>query len=174
LEYTDLHQIDPETRVTAEQEGFVDGYYLPQLPAYATFGQQKRYAGWVAWHPAIGDFTLDIVDDTLYRPFDAGQPEDRVSYEVPQAVLAYSKRISSNVVASAGLGRYAMKGTFGEPIDFAERVYLAGVEVKQTARSSLLVSFRRSIFGGISTEPLAGISPDFGSSLLTIEQRLDL
>jgi hypothetical protein len=174
LEYTDLHQIDPETRFTAEQEGFVDGYYLPQFPGFATFGQQKRYAGWLAWHPSIGDFTLDIVDDTLYRPFDSGHLEDRVSYEVPQAVLAYARKISANVVASVGLGRYAMKGTFAEPIDFSERVFLAGVEVKQTPHSALLVSFRRSNFGGLSTEPPAGIPPDFGGSLLTVEQRVDL
>jgi hypothetical protein len=67
-----------------------------------------------------------------------------------------------------------MKGTFDEPIDFSERVFLAGLEVKQTKHSALLVSFRRSNFGGLSTAPLAGISPDFGGSLLTVEQRVDL
>ena len=174
LEYTDLHQIEPETRITAEQEGFVDGYYLPQIPGFETFGRQKRYALWAAWHPSAGDLTLDIVDDTLYRPFDPAYPVDRVSYEVPQAVLTFARHISRNVVAAAGLGRYAMKGTFSEPIDFAQRVFLAGIEVKQTARSSLLVSFRRSTFGGLSTAPLAGISPDFAASLLTVEQRVDL
>jgi hypothetical protein len=174
LEYTDLHQLEPETRVTAEQEGFVDGYYLPQLPGFATFGQQKRYAGWLAWHPAIGDVTLDIVDDTLFRPFDPGHVEDRVSYEVPQAVVAFARHISPSVVASIGLGRYAMKGAFAEPIDYSERTFLAGFEVKQTRHSTILISFRRSNFGGLSTEPVARISPDFGSSLLTIEQRVDL
>jgi hypothetical protein len=88
--------------------------------------------------------------------------------------LTFARHISRNVVAAAGLGRYAMKGTFSEPIDFAQRVFLAGIEVKQTARSSLLVSFRRSTFGGLSTAPLAGISPDFAASLLTVEQRVDL
>lgn len=174
LEYTDLHQIEPETRVTAEQEGFVDGYYLPQFPDSATLGQQKRYGLWAAWHPSIGDLTLDVVDDTLYRPFAAAHPEDRVSYEVPQAVLTYARHVSPSVVASVGLGRYAMKGAFDEPIDFAQRVFLTGVEIKQSAKSSLLLSFRRSTFGGLPTAPLAGVSPDFAASLLTLEQRFAL
>jgi hypothetical protein len=172
LEYTDLRQIDPETRATAEQEGFVDGYYLPQEPGSATFGRQRRYGLWTAWHPSFGDLTLDIVDDTLFRPYDAGHPEDAVSYEVPQAVLTYSRTISSNVIASAGIGRYAMKGAFGEPIDFAQRTFLAGVEVEESPQTSLLVSFRRSSFGGISTAPLALASPDFTGSLIFVEQRI--
>jgi hypothetical protein len=174
LEYTDLHQIEPETRVTAEEEGFVDGYYLPQFPNAATFGRQKRYGLWAAWHPAFGDLTLDIVDDTLYRPFAAAHPEDRVSYEVPQAVLTYARHVSANVVASAGLGRYATKGAFDEPIDFAQRVFLAGVEIKQNSKSSLLLSLRRSTFSGLPTAPLAGVSPDFAASLLSVEQRFAL
>jgi hypothetical protein len=172
LEYTDLRQIDPETRVTAEQEGFVDGYYLPQYPDSATFGRQRRYGFWTAWHPSFGDLTLDIVDDTLFRPYDASHPEDSVSYEVPQAVLTYARTISNNVVASAGIGRYAMKGSFGEPIDFAQRTFLAGVEVKESPQTSLLVSFRRSSLGGISTAPLSLESPDYTGSLIVIEQRV--
>ena len=173
-EYTDLRQIAPETTETAEETGFVDGYYLPELPSEATFGRQKRYAFWAAWHPSFGDLTLDVVDDTLYRPGAAGAPLDGVSYEVPQAVLTFDRRLSQNVVASVAAGRYAMDGRFSEPIDFAERIYLAGVELKETPRSSVLVSFRRTTFAGVSTAPLAGVSPDFTGSLVVVEQRVHL
>jgi hypothetical protein len=173
-EYTDLRQIEPETTATAEQTGFIDGYYLPQLPPAATFGRQKRYGFWAAWHPSFGDLTLDIVDDTLYRPAAPGFALDGVSYEVPQAVLTFDRHLSQNVVASAGLGRYAIDGRFSEPIDFAERIFFAGVEVKETVRSAVLVSFRRTTFGGSSTAPLAGVSPDFTGSLLIVEQRFHL
>jgi hypothetical protein len=67
-----------------------------------------------------------------------------------------------------------MDGRFSEPIDFAERIYLAGVELKETPRSSVLVSFRRTTFAGVSTAPLAGISPDFTGSLVVVEQRVHL
>jgi hypothetical protein len=173
LEYTDLRQIDPETTVTAEETGFVDGYYLPQMPDAATFGRQKRYGFWSAWHPSFGDVILDVIDDTLNRPSVAGRPFDGVSYEVPQAILTLDRHIAPNVIASAGLGRYAMNGRFSEPLDFSERAFLAGVEVRETSQASLLVSFRRFAFGGITTDPPAR-SPDFTGSLIVVEQRLHL
>ena len=173
LEYTDLHQIDPETTLTATLAGFVDGYYLPQLPNAATFGRQKRYGFWAAWHPAIGDLTLDIVDDTLYRPYAAGHLEDQVSYEVPQAVATYSRHLTPNIVFATGLGRYAMKGAFSEPIDFAERLFFAGIEVR-AGRSSTLLTFRRTAFEGITTFPASPASPNFTGSTLILERRLHL
>jgi hypothetical protein len=174
LEYTDLRQIEAETIASAQQTGFIDGYYLPQHGDAATFGRQKRSALWLAWHPAFGDVTLDVVDDTLYRPFAAAHPEDAVSYEVPQAVLTYARHLSPNVIVAAGMGRYALKGTFSEPLDFAERLFFVGAEVRQSAHSSLLVSFRRSTAGGITTYPLVPNSPDFTGSTLIVEQRLHL
>jgi hypothetical protein len=170
LEYTDLHQIDPETTLTATQVGFVDGYYLPQLPNAATFGQQKRYGFWAAYHASFGDLTLDIVDDTLYRPFAPDHVEDRVSYEVPQAVATYSRHLRSNVVFATGLGRYAIKGTFSEPLDFSERLFFTGIELRE-GKASTLLSFRRTAFAGITTFPASSASPDFTGSMLILEQR---
>jgi hypothetical protein len=170
LEYTDLHQIDPETTLTATQVGFVDGYYLPQLPNAATFGQQKRYGFWAAYHASFGDLTLDIVDDTLYRPFAPDHVEDRVSYEVPQAVATYSRHLSSNVVFATGLGRYAIKGTFSEPLDFSERLFFTGIELRE-GKASTLLSFRRTAFAGLTTFPASPASPDFTGSMLILEQR---
>jgi hypothetical protein len=173
-EYTDLRQIEPETTATATQAGYVDGYYLPQLPADATFGRQRRYAFWAVWHPKAGDLSIDIVDDTLFRPFVASAPQDSVSYEVPQAVVTFARHVSANVTADIGLGRYAMKGAFAEPLDFAERLFFIGTEVQQSPQSTLLLTFRRTAFGGISTFPSAKRSPDFTGSALILEQRLSL
>jgi hypothetical protein len=172
LEYTNLRQIEPETTVTAENTGFVDGYYLPQAPDAATFGRQQRYGVWVAWHPSFGDLTFDFIDDQLYRPFVV--PSDQVSYDVPQAVLTYSRHFSADVVGAVGLGRYQMKGAFSEPIDFAQRMYFAGAEVSETSRASILLSFRRSIFSGITTYPSSPLSPDFTGSQFNVEQRWQL
>jgi hypothetical protein len=172
LEYTDLRQIEPETTVTSLQAGFVDGYYLPQAPDAATFGRQKRYGFWTAWHPRFGDLTLDIVDDILYRPFAPGHPTDQVSYDVPQAVLTYSRHLSSNLIAAAGLGRYAMKGAYSEPIDFAQRLFFVGFQLQETAKSTLDVTFRRSTFSGITTAPSSPVSPNFAASTLMVEQRV--
>jgi hypothetical protein len=172
LEYTDLRQIEAQMVASAEQTGFIDGYYLPQQSEAATFGRQRRSGFWAAWHPSFGDLTLDVVDDTLYRPFVAAHLEDAVSYEVPQAILTYSRRLSPNVVVAAGTGRYALKGTFSEPLDFAERLVFVGAEIEQTRRSALLVTFRRSTAGGITTYPLVPNSPNFTGSTVIVEQRL--
>ena len=170
LEFTDLRQIDPETTTTAEETGFVDGYYLPQLPADATLGRQRRYGFWAAWHPRFGDLTLDIVDDVLSRPWIA--PSDNVDYEVPQAVLTFDRHISPNVEGAIGIGRYAMKGTFSEPIDYAQRLFFIGAIVKETPHASILATFRQSTFAGISSDPLLPPpSPNFASSQMVVEQR---
>ena len=170
-EYTDLHQIEAETTQTATQSGYIDGYYLPQLPAFATFGRQKRYGFWAAWHPRFGDVTLDVIDDTLYRPFAPAHPEDRVSYEVPQAVLAFSRHLSPAVTAATGIGRYAMNGTFSEPLDFAERLFFLGAQIRQSPNASLSISFRRTAFSGLPTLPGAS-SPNVTGSAVILEQRL--
>jgi hypothetical protein len=172
LEYTQLRQIAPETTVSSLETGFVDGYYLPQRPDAATLGTQKRSGLWTAWHPRFGDVTLDIVDDTLYRPFLATHPEDAVSYEVPQAVATYARHVSAKLVASVGTGRYALKGTFSEPLDFAERLYFAGFELAQTPRSALLVTYRRTTSRGVTTYPLLLNSPAFAGTAFIVEQRL--
>ncbi len=174
LEYTDVHQIEAETVTSSQQSGFIDGYFLPQTPGAATFGRQRRTALWAAWHPRIGDISLDVVDDTEFRPFLAAHPEDRVSYEVPQAIVTFSRHLSPNVVAATGIGRYAMNGAFAEPVDFAQRLFFAGVEAVQTPRSSILLTFRRTAFGGLTTYPFGPNSPDFTASTLIVEQRLRL
>lgn len=174
LEYTSVRQIAAETVVSSLQTGFLDPYYLPQHVDAATFGRQKHVGVWAAWHPTFGDITLDLIDDTLYRPFAAAHPEDRVSYEVPQAVLAYARHLSPNVVVSTGLGRFAVKGAFSEPIDLSERLLFAGFELAQTSRSTLLVSVRRTASGGITSYPALPRSPDYTGTTLIVEQHRHL
>ena len=64
-----------------------------------------------------------------------------------------------------------MNGAFSEPIDFFQRLYFAGVEMQQTPHASLLVSFRRTTYAGITTYPASSLSPDFTGSALIVEQR---
>lgn len=172
LEYTNLYQIDPETTLTSLQTGFVDGFYLPELPANATLGRQQRYGLWLAWHPRFGDVTLDFVDDLLARPYLI--PTDEVSYSVPQTMLTYARHFSPNVVGAIGYGRYGMKGTYSEPIDFQQQLFYVGAIVKETPQASLLATFRHATFSGITSAPPSPLSPDFNSSQLIVEQRYQL
>ncbi len=170
-EFVSLRQIDAESRESATRTGFVDGYYLPQFENAVSYGTQKRTGLWAAWHPRFGDLSLDLVDDTEHRPFSAAHPEDVVAYEVPQAVATYSRHFSPSVVGALGLGRYGIKGAFAEPIDFAQRLFFAGIQVRQTAKAALLATFRRTAFSGITTFPASPRSPNFTGSAFIVEQR---
>jgi hypothetical protein len=172
LEYTSMRQIESPTVDNAEQTGFLDPFYLPQQNNAGTIGRLKHAGLWAAWHPAFGDLTLDIVDDTVYRPFVAAHPEDVVSFESPQAVVTFARHISPSIVASTGLGRFAIKGADSERIDFSERLFFAGLEVSQTPRASILVSFRRTAYGGEPTFPAKPISPNYTGTMMLVEQRL--
>ncbi len=114
--------------------------------------------------PAVSSLSLTFVDqntdDTEYRPFSAAHPEDVVAYEVPQAVVTFSRHFSP-----------AVTGAVAEPIDFSERLFFAGVQVRQTAKASLLVTFRRTAFSGITTFPASPRPPNFTGSALIVEQR---
>jgi hypothetical protein len=67
-----------------------------------------------------------------------------------------------------------MNGAFSEPIDFFQRLYFAGIIVQQSPHASLLASFRRTIFSGITTYPPSPLSPNFTGSALIVEQRFAL
>ena len=169
LEFTDLRQIEPTTTLSAQQTGFVGGYFPAEMPANATLGRLKRYGFWTTWHASFGDLTFDYIDDQLSRPWV--MPSDNVAVDVPQAVLTYSRHFSRNVVCAIGTGRYSMVGTFAEPVNFYEQLFFLGAIVKETPQASILATFRHNSFSGVSSFPLMPLSPDFSGTQLIVEQR---
>jgi hypothetical protein len=172
LEFTDLRQIDPSTTITSQQVGFVGGYFPTQLPGNATLGRQKRYGFWATWHAPFGDVTFDSIDDEFSRPWAV--PSDNVALDVPQAVITYSRHFTRNFIWAIGTGRYAMSGTFSEPADFHQQLFFTGAIVKETPQASILATFRRSAFAGISSFPPLPLSPNFTGSQFILEQRYQI
>ncbi|MBV9439735.1 MAG: hypothetical protein JOZ24_07065 [Candidatus Eremiobacteraeota bacterium] len=174
--YANFGEIAPLSLGNALQTGFVDGFFLPQPDAGATLGRQHQYALFFAWHPALADLTLDLVDDTMRRPGVPGRAQDNVSYEAPEAVLTLSRRVSPAALLAAGVGRYAMRGSFSATstnVDYAERVGFIGAQFAQGAHGAALLTLRRATFAGIPSA-LGGRSPDFAAWLLVLEQRYRL
>ena len=174
--YANFRQIEPITLSNATRTGFIDGFFLPQPDAAATLGRQQQYLLFAGWHPAFGDITLDYAEDTMRRPFARGNPQDNVSYDNPEAVLTFSRHLSTNAMASAGFARYGMRGSFGQAytnIDFAERIVFAGLQLAESPHATALVSLRRTVFGGIPSA-IGGPSPNFTASSLIFEQRYRL
>jgi hypothetical protein len=173
VSYASFAQITPITYANALQTGFIDGFFLPQANDAGTLGRQKQYGLFLGYHPNWLDVTLDCAEDMMRRPADLGAPQDTVSYDNPEAVLTFSRHVGRTLIASAGLARYGMRGSFGEGytnVDFAQRVGFAGLELRESAHSSSLLTLRRSAFGGIPTEP-GGPPPNFTGTLLVLEQR---
>jgi hypothetical protein len=84
--------------------------------------------------------------------------------------------VRDNVLVSAGLARYGMRGSFGQGytnIDFAQRTAFAGVEVAHGPHLASLLSLRRTAFGGLPSR-LGGPPPDFTGTLFVFEQRYRL
>jgi hypothetical protein len=167
-------QIAPITISNALRPGFVDGFFLPQLDANATLGRQQQYALWTAWHGRLGNLTLDYVNDAMRRPAAIGASQDFVNYDAPEYVIALSRNLGAATLGSISYGRYAMRGSFAATstnVDFAQRMFVAGLELQESRSTAALVSVRWAGFSGAPSIPL-GPSPAWSGTLFVFEERL--
>ena len=174
--YARFDQIAPISMTNALTTGFIDGFFLPQADTAASSGRQHQYLFFAGWHPAFGDVTLDYAEDTMRRPAAPGQPHDLVSYDNPEAVLTFSRRLGGRATFAAGLARYGMRGSFAQGftnVDFAERIGFAGFQLAESPHAQALISLRRTVFGGYPSMP-RGPSPDFTAMMFVFEQRYKL
>jgi hypothetical protein len=172
-QYAQFAEITPITLSNAQQMGFVDGFFLPQDDDAATLGQQKQYGLWLAWHPGFADLVFDYTEDTMRRPAAPGHSQDLVSYDTPQFSLYASRHLSPNVLASAGIGRYYMRGSFAQAytnVDFGQRTLFAGLQLRESGGTATLLTWRHAFLGGFPSQP-AGPPPDFTGTVFILEQR---
>jgi hypothetical protein len=175
--YAKFGQIDPITISNAMQTGFIDGFFLPQPDADASFGRQHQYGLWADWHSTLGELTVDYDEDTMRRNAGAVDPFDTVSYDAPSYVLGFSHHFSSRLLGSISYGRYAMRGSFGQAItnvDYGQRVGMMGLEYAEGPSTGTLVSVRWSGLNGIPSIPPTGPSPAFSGTMFVLEQRLKI
>jgi hypothetical protein len=173
--YAQYRQIDTATLANVSQTGFVDGFFLPQQNDAGTIGSSQQYALWASLKHVWGTLTLDYVNDLQYRPAVAAHPEDYVAYVAPQAIVAFSRQLTSATLVSLGVGRYAMRGAWSTtPIDYGQDVAFIGAQVQESAHGAILFQLRASHFDGLPGDPILLRSPNFGSTLLIVEQRLRL
>jgi hypothetical protein len=174
--YANFGEIAPITIANAEQTGFIDGFFLPEPNGAATLGRQNQYALWATWHARFADVTVDWVEDAMRRNADPAHPLDYVSYVTPEYTLSFSRQLTPYALVTLGYAQYFMDGafsSFSENVDFGQRQGFAGAELRETPRTSTLVTVRRSSFAGFATAP--GVPPpDFTGTLLLLEQRIKL
>jgi hypothetical protein len=175
--YASYSQIDEATTTNGNQTGFVEGFFLPQLPGQATLGHSHQYAAWLAWHPSVADLTLDYVNDTLHRDFSAGQPQDAVTLNTPQIVISASRAVTKSALVCIGYGRFAQKGSWAQGsftnVDYGENITFAGAQVDESAHAMVLVQVRSTAFAGLPSAS-GGPSPDYHATNLIVEQRFHM
>jgi hypothetical protein len=172
--YGAYQQVALATTNNVTQTGFVEGFFLPQLPGAGTLGHMHQYAAWLAWHPSFADLTVDYVDDTLHRDFVIGEPQDAVTLNAPQVVFAASRFLNKSALVSLGYGRYATRGSWAQGsltnVDYAEDVAFAGAQVRESKHAMVLVQIRSTAFSGLPSI-IGGPSPNYHGSMLILEQR---
>jgi hypothetical protein len=170
----DWRQLVPETFANASQVGFVDGFFLLQKNAYATFGRDQQLGLYVAWHLTRDDFALDAVDDYLSRPADPTQPVDLVATRSPQAVLSWSHHFTKKLLAVGGYGRFQTVGTWAlAPVDAIYGVGFAGVEFATGPKTALLIEGRQYSLVGLPSMP-GGLPPTMRGTAVIVDERVGL
>ncbi len=172
--YASYEQIDEATTDNVNQTGFVEGFFLPQLPGDGTLGRMHQYGAWVAWHPAVADLSVDYIDDTMHRDFVVGQPQDAVTLNTPQVVFAASRMVGKSALVSIGYGRWAQRGTWAQGsytnVDYAQDVTFAGAQLTESKHAQVLVQVRANALSGLPSI-IGGPPPNYHGTMLVIEQR---
>ncbi|MGB6060382.1 MAG: hypothetical protein WBG27_01670 [Candidatus Aquilonibacter sp.] len=165
-------QIEPNTLTNASQEGWIDGYFLPQFDANATLGWQRQAALYAIWHWPNDDVVLDSVWDRSYRP--ATDPVDFVSINYPQAIGTFQHHWGKKMVAAIGYGRYSANGTWSTtPVLGIYGEAFVGGEWDFTNGQQLLIQLRRYGLTGLPSEP-GGPPPTMRGTSLIVDQRIQL
>lgn len=165
-------QIEPITLSNASQEGWIDGYFLPQFNADATLGWQRQAGLYAAWHWRNNALVLDSIWDRSYRP--AIDPSDFVSMNYPQVVASFQHHWFKKMVATVGYGRYSANGTWATtPVLGIYGVAFLGGEWDFTNGQQLLVQLRRYGLTGLPSEP-GGPLPTMRGTSLVVDQRIQL
>jgi hypothetical protein len=172
--YGDWHQLVPETTANASQVGFVDGFFLLQKNAFATYGSDRQLGLYVAWHMPRDDLVFDGVEDYLSRPADPGQAIDVVATRSPQIIVSWAHRFEKNLLAVAGYGRYATIGTWAlTPVDAIYGVGFAGVQFATGPKTAILVEGRRYALVGLPSM-VNGTPPTMRGTAFIVDQRIGL
>ena len=165
-------QIEPITLANASQEGWIDGFFLPELDADATLGWQRQMNLYTAWHWPNDDLVLDAVWDRSYRP--AIDPVDFVSINYPQVVGSYQHHWGKRMVGTIGYGRYSANGFWSTtPVLGIYGVAFLGGEWDFGHGQQLLVQLRRYGLTGLPSMP-GGPPPTTRGSSLLVDQRVQL
>jgi hypothetical protein len=164
-------EVEPITLASASQEGWVDGFFLPEAQSDATLGWQRQAGLYAAWHLAKDDLALDFVWDRSYRPAGA-DPVDLVDTNYPQVVASWQHHWSKRALGAIGFGRYSANGTWSTtPVLGIYDSAFAGAQWDFGNGQQLLLSVRRYGLTGLPSIP-GGPPPTMRGTALVVDHRI--
>ncbi len=164
-------QIQPITLANASQQGWVDGYFLPQYNREGTFGWQRQVNFYGAYHLDNDDIAIDTVWDRSYRPIQT-DPADLVSINYPQVIGSFTHHWSKKLLASVGYGRYSENGMWAQtPVLSIYTAGYGGVQWAFADGQQLLVQLARYGTTGLPSEP-DGPPPTVRGWSLVVDHRI--
>lgn len=166
-------QITPATLTQAAQEGWVEGFFLPQHDSNPTIGWQRQANLYAAWHLDRDDLVLDSVWDRSYRPAGT-DPLDYVSMNYPEFVASWQHHWTKKSLAVAGYGRYSANGQWSvTPVAMIYDAAFAGAQWDFSDGQQLLVQLRHYTTHGAPSIPRSA-SPATQGTTVIVDHRISL
>lgn len=164
-------QIQPATLSNATQEGWIEGFFLPQSDANPTLGWQRQVNLYSVWHLQRDDLVLDTVWDQSYRPAGV-DPIDLVSTTYPEGVFSWQHHWNKSALGVVGYGRYGAHGTWSvTPVDAIYDVMFVGGQWDFGRGQQLLVHLRHATTHGLPSV-VGGPSPNLQGTTLVVDHRI--
>lgn len=167
-------QLEAATIENITQDGFVEGFFLPQHNGFGTLGTQRQLGAYAAWHLDHDDLVVDYVRDALHRDYVRPYPQDAVDMRYPQVVASWQHHFSKSALAVAGYGRYEASGVWATtPVQATYTLGFLGGQFALNDRSAILVQLRRYGTTGAPSAP-GGPDPTIRGTALVVEQQVQL
>jgi hypothetical protein len=164
-------QLEPITLSNASQQGWVDGFFLPQYDAEGTLGWQRQVNLYGAWHLERDDIAVDTVWDRSYRPY-LTDPSDFVRMNYPQIIGSVTHHWSKAALATVGFGRYSANGMWSQtPVQAIYTVGYAGAQWDFSNGQQLLLQVSRYGTTGLPSEA-GGPPPTVRGWGLVVDHRI--
>ena len=165
-------QLEPITLAQGSQEGWVDGYFLPQFNGQGTQGWQRQAGIFAAWHFLRDDVIADTVWDRSYRPVN-NDPVDLVSMNYPQIVFSLQHHWNKKALGIVSYGRYSANGMWSTtPVQGIYGVGMLGGEW-DFGKQQLLVALRHAGLVGLPSIP-DGPPPTLRGTTLVVNEQFSL
>lgn len=172
--YANFAQVTPYDNATARLPGFTDPFFTSSdISPLSYRGRVQRASAWAQWNTRALQLSLDYVEDFLRRDAPAGDPQQAIHLDLPQAILTLS-RATPDAVYAVGEGRFSLDGCYAvcgvAPVQLSQRVFFAGINFDVKPRSRWLLEWRRYITDGAPFSDLS-ISPAYTGTRVILEQR---